>query len=157
MKRTTLASAAMLAAVALATAGCGGGDTSSSSAATSSSAAATDGTQAYGSILDLGTAVQAGTHCSALAIQPTTLAKAQATCDLTSGGKLVLQLWRDAAGRDAGVQQQTAAATKGYCFVSGRGDKALWSVDASADASACAAVAKATGGTELKAAGGSKG
>ena len=156
MNRTTLTSTALLAAVALTTAGCGGSDTSSSSAATTSSTA-TDGTQTYGSILDLGTPVEAATHCSGLAIEPTTLAKAQATCDLANGGKLVLQVWRDAAGRDAGVQQQTAAATNGYCFVSGRGDKALWSVDASADASACAAVAKATGGKELKAAGTSKG
>jgi hypothetical protein len=155
MNRTTLASAVLLAA-ALATAGCGAGSSAASSAAASSTQAA-DGTQSYTSILDLGTAVEAATKCSGLAIQPTTLAKAQATCDLPSGSKLVLQVWRDAAGRDGGVKQQAAAATNGYCFVEGRGDKALWSVDASADASACTAVAKKTGGQVVKADGSSKG
>ena len=154
MNRTTLASAVLLAA-ALATAGCSAG-TSSSSASSSSSAAA-DGTQSYSSILDLGTAVEAATKCSGLATQPTTLAKSQVTCDLANGSKVVLQLWRNAAGRDSGVKQQTAAATNGYCVVEGRGDKALWSVDASADASACTAIAKKTGGQVVKADGSSKG
>lgn len=155
MNRTTLASAVLLAA-ALASAGCSTGNSSSSSAAASSTQAA-DGTQSYTSILDLGTAVEAASKCSGLAIQPTTLAKAQTTCDLPSGSKLVLQVWRDAAGRDSGVKQQSAAATNGYCFVVGRGSKALWSVDASADASACTAIATKTGGQVVKSGGGSKG
>ena len=69
-------------------------------------------------------------------------------------------LWRDASARDQGVQQQTtAAADKGaaYCVVAGRGSKALWSVDASADPSACTALATKTGGQVFRGNGSSKG
>jgi hypothetical protein len=155
MNRTLLTSAVLLTA-ALSTAACDSGQKSSSAAASSSA----DGTQSYASILELDAAVAAGTHCSGLATQPTTLAKSQATCDLPSGSKLVLQVWRDAAGRDAGVQQQATAlsARKATsCFVVGRGAKALWSVDASADTSACTTVATTTGGRVVKANGSTKG
>ena len=155
MNRTLLTSAVLLTA-ALSTAACGSGQQPSGAAASSSA----DGTQSYASILGLDAAVAAGTHCSGLATQPTTLAKSQATCDLPSGSTLVLQVWRDAVGRDAGVQQQTtalAAKHAAYCFVAGRGAKALWSVDASADPGACTTIATKTGGRVVKANGSSKG
>src|SRR5690242_8469384 len=98
VNRPALASAVLLSA-ALVTAGCGAG-TSASSASSSSP----HGTPSYGSTLDLAAAVNGGsTQCSGLAMAPTTVAKAEATCDLDGGKQLVLQLWRDGASRDAGV------------------------------------------------------
>lgn len=164
MNRPVLATAVLLSA-ALATAGCGGGSSStaaSSSASTSGAAGASspgNGTQSYASMLDLGSAVVGGTtHCSNLTIQPTTVAKAQATCDLAGGKHLVLQLWRDAASRDAGVAAVTADRAGrhlGYCVVAGTGQKALWSVDASDDQTVCADIAGRLGGHVTKAAAGS--
>lgn len=154
MNRPVLATAVLLSA-ALATAGCGGG-TSSTASSSSGAGSSADGTQAYSSILDLDAAVVGGTtHCSGLAMQPTTVAKAQATCDLAGGKQLVLQLWRDAASRDAGVAAVTADHTSRHlasCVVAGTGAKALWSVDASADQTVCTDIAARLGGRVHKAA-----
>lgn len=149
MNRPVLASAVLLSA-ALITAGCGG----ATSAGSASSSSAPHGTQSYASMIDLAAAVDGGaTQCSDATMVPTTAAKAQATCDLESGQQLVLQLWRDAAGRDAGVTALTESrAAQGYCVVSGIGDRALWSVDASADPAACSDIAARLGGRVHKAA-----
>jgi hypothetical protein len=105
-------------------------------------------------MIDLAAAVNGGaTQCSDTTMVPSTTAKAQATCDLKGGQQLVLQLWRDAAARDAGVTALTSSrATQGYCVVSGTGDRALWSVDASADPAACTDIATRLGGSVHKAA-----
>lgn len=152
VNRPALASVVLLSA-ALVTAGCGGGS-SSSAGSTASSSSAADGTQSYASMLDLAAAVNGGsTQCSGTAMVPTTVAKSQATCDVDGGKQLVLQLWRDAASRDAGVTALTASrAAQGYCVVSGKGDQGLWSVDASTDAAACSDIATRLGGQVKKAA-----
>ena len=153
MKRPALATAVLLSA-ALATAGCSGGPASSAtaSAGTSSWSASSSaaGTQSYGSLLDLYSAVLgSGTTCSQVTIQPATTAKAQATCDLGSGRSLLLQTWRNSAGRDTGVQADEAALAEqdgAYCVLDGAGATGLWSVAARGDSAVCNRIAHALGG-----------
>jgi hypothetical protein len=154
MNRPALATAVILTA-ALATAGCGNGQASAgSTGSTGSAGSSRPGTQAYGSLVDLYSTALGGTQCSHMAPSPTTLAKTQAVCDLGSGQQLVLQLWRDSAGRDNGIAQLTADMAHrhlAYCFVTGVGDKALWSVDASENTDICTEVSHRLGGEVVKA------
>lgn len=148
MNRPALATAVLLSA-ALATAGCsGGGQAPSGSAASASSAPA--GTQPYASMLDLYSAVlSSGTTCSDVTIEPTTTAKAEASCDLGGGKTLVLQTWRDGASRDAGVKTAvTALAAKNtpYSVLEGVGATGLWSITASGDSNVATQISHKLGG-----------
>jgi hypothetical protein len=150
MKRPALATAVLLGA-ALATAACSGSNSGNDQASSASAAASSQaGTQSYASMLDLYTAVLgSGTHCSNVTIQPTTTAKAQASCDLGTGRSLLLQTWQNAASRDTGVQTvQTALAARKapYCVVAGTGTTGLWSVAGRGDSGVCATVAHRLGG-----------
>lgn len=157
MNRPALATAVLLSA-ALATAGCGGGSASSSSAVATpaASSSASTGTQSYASMLDLYSAViGTGTTCSDVAIQPATTATSQSSCDLGGGRSLVLQTWRDSASRTRGVQTAVTtlgAGTAPSCVLQGVGDKGLWSVSATGDATVCDTLAHGLGGTVTKSA-----
>lgn len=146
MNRPVLATAVLLSA-ALATAGCADG------AAVSGAA----GAQSYATMVDFYSAVASGnTHCSDATMQPTTVARARISCDLGGGEQLVLQLWRDSASRDQGIDQLTttrAQAHVAYCVIKGIGDTALWSVDASDNAGVCADISRRLGGQVYRAGG----
>jgi hypothetical protein len=146
-----LGAAALATLAACGTTGSSGATAAHSSSAAPSSPAALDGTQHYGAVVDLyGDLVGDRVQCTGLAPQVgVPLVKAQASCTTPSGAPLALQLWSDAAARDAGVPQQAAAAKAAgqpFCTVVGTGPQGTWSVAAGADRADCTAAAATLGG-----------
>lgn len=140
----------MVIAVALALAGCGARSDAEANSTPEPTATVEPGRQNYESLEDLHAAVLAAdVPCDNLLVDSDAdQSTGRGSCSV-AGGSIYLNLWSNAADRDAGASRFIRSnASRGYCLVVGRGegDQGAWTLEANANPDICNRLGGALGG-----------